>query len=117
MLCGPMCDTCVHTGTLPHLLGPENRTKPKPPVAIKPSIFRWGQKSSCSVKSTTFTEQRSSLQVSQGLLVVEPETCLRVKGKGYCFGDDLTASCFVLERQCGDVCVSPGIVWGMRGIG
>lgn len=82
MLCGPMCDTCVHTGTLPHLSGPENRTKPKPPVAIKPSILRWGQKSSCSVKSTILTKQRSSLQVSQGCLVVEPKTCLGVKGKG-----------------------------------
>lgn len=116
MLCGPMYDTCVHRGTV-HLLGPENRTKPKPPVTIKPSILIRRQKSSRSVKSTTRTEQRSSLQVPQGRLVVEPETCLGVKGKGCGFGDDLTASCFVLRGQCGDVCVSPGIMWDVRGIG
>lgn len=31
----PFVITCVHTGKLSHLLGPENRTKPKP-VTTKP---------------------------------------------------------------------------------
>lgn len=116
MLCGPMCDTCVHRDTVP-LLGPENRTKPKPPVAIKPSILIWRQKSSRSVKSTTRTEQRSSLQVSQGRLVVEPETCLRVKGKGCGFGDDLQHPALSWRGQRSDICVSPGIMWDVRGTG